>query len=157
MKFVVDGMLGSLARRLRVLGFDTVYDQNLDDRALLKIARGEERVLVTKDTELSRVKGIESILVAGEEIMPQLKKIISSLGLTLKPEDFFSRCLVCNSKIEPVAKEKVADRVPPKARAAYNDYWICRNCDKVYWQGTHWENMKREIETLLNSPPIPLS
>lgn len=137
--FIVDGMLGNLARWLRILGYDTVY-YPLSDDVILEKAYSEGRILLTKDKALFRNavrKGVKSILVDGENIVDFLSSIALSLDIRITPQRI-SRCPVCNGYLNEVKGNDVKDLVPRGVLDRNNVFWICTDCKKVYWHGSHW-------------------
>ncbi len=145
-KFLADGMLGRLAKWLRILGFDTLYDPALDDYALLRLARAEGRVLLTGDRELAHRPGAQSLLIESTELEAQLRQVI--VALHLHPDAAFSRCPVCNTPLETLERETVRDRVPAHVLKTYIEFRHCPHCDRVYWPGTHRARMLEMIARL---------
>ena len=142
--FLVDGMLGRLAKWLRAAGHDVVYEPPFEDVALADRARREGRILLTRDHELSRRHGVRSLLVEGDDLDGQLRQV---LGLFPRPVAG-SRCLRCNIPLEPVPLSAVQDFVPPYVRQHQTEYWLCPSCRRVYWQGTHWQHMQARLQRL---------
>ncbi|HDN80063.1 MAG TPA: hypothetical protein ENG33_06340, partial [Chloroflexi bacterium] len=110
MKFLADSMLGSLAKWLRILGYDTLYFPNMEDSELARLAMKEGRVLLTRDQELARRKGLKALLIKSEKLQEQITQVFRELNLEKKNP--FSRCPVCNTPLQPVDKEAVRGRVP---------------------------------------------
>ncbi len=135
-RFLLDVHLGSLARRLRLLGLDTRYDRQLDDDAMTKASVDEKRILLTKDRGLLQrtVLRPRSAYVRGDGAEQQLRDVLDRFAPTLKP---FSRCLVCNGKLNVVSKNDVAATLEPGTARSYDDYSQCANCGQVYWRGAH--------------------
>jgi len=160
-KFVVDGMLGKLARWLRMLGQDVVYSTSLVDAELEETAKNEKRALLTRDFELYRhavSRGIDAFYVDGQTEAERLAQIARRFDVSLTPNMSLSRCPKCNSKIQPVSKEKISLKVMLNTLNNYDAYWECPNCGKVYWEGAHWtkiravlEEAKRNIEVKVES------
>ncbi|MEM2875403.1 MAG: Mut7-C RNAse domain-containing protein [Candidatus Bathyarchaeia archaeon] len=149
LKFVVDGMLGKIARWLRILGYDVKYENSLDDLSLIKIAQDERRILLTRDILLYRraiAKRINSILLEDESRFSNLVKLSREVGIKLEIDTLTSRCPKCNSRIEPVTKVSVHGKVPEKTFERLNEFWLCPNCGQVYWRGSHWRNIYSIIE-----------
>lgn len=143
--FVCDHMLGSLAKWLRLLGYDTLYPGPLDDRELAAKAYDERRVLLTRDKDLAaRVRG--SVFVASDDLDEQLKAVVTSLHLGLSNP--LSLCSVCNAAIVEVGREEVKDLVPPAVHEIQKEFWKCPSCSRVYWRGTHWDDMLRRIRKI---------
>lgn len=142
-RFVVDGMLGSLAKWLRILGYDADYTPTRDDNELAWIARSQGRILLTRDVQLSRRRGIESLLIQHQELEAQLGQVIKGLNLTL--DNPFTRCPVCNTPLEEISKETAASLVPPFVLKTQGNFRRCPSCQKAFWQGTHWQRMRAAL------------
>ncbi|MEM1937174.1 MAG: Mut7-C RNAse domain-containing protein [Candidatus Caldarchaeum sp.] len=122
---------------LRLLGYDTLYGDNLSDDELIEAARRGERVLVTRDRELAQraVKGlVRSVLLDSNDVVQGLKKIQSETGITLVFSMDNSRCPECNTVLEKLSNQ------PPR--------WVCVFCGKQYWVGGHWRNISKTLERL---------
>jgi uncharacterized protein with PIN domain len=145
-RLLADGMLGRLAKWLRILGFDTAYDPSLDDYALLRLARAEGRVLLTCDRELARRPGAQSLLIESTDLEAQLRQVI--VALHLHPDAAFSRCPVCNTPLDILKRGAVRDRVPAHILRKYTEFRHCPHCDRVYWPGTHRTRMLETIARL---------
>lgn len=145
-RFVLDTHLGRLAAYLRMLGFDTLYRNDLADDELARISSREHRILLTRDPGLLK----RSIVTHGywlRETNPQrqLTEILRRFDL-IEAITPFQRCLRCNGLLQPIAKEAVSDRLPPRARQLYDEFHICQVCGRVYWKGPHYARMERLIE-----------
>jgi uncharacterized protein with PIN domain len=149
-RFILDCMLGKLAKWLRIMGYDTLYYSDISDVDLLRTAEKEERVLLTRDTRIGERKNSATIvLVYANEPEEQLKEVISRFQLNLSPERVFSRCLVCNTPISLVEKEDVADRVPPYVFKTQQRFAYCPTCNRVYWRGTHIKRVFARLRALV--------
>ena len=149
MKFVADGMLGSLSRWLRMMGHNVEYSTSFDDDKLLALAKKEERVLLTRDLELykrSTARGIDAFYVEGKNEAERLAAIAGRFGIGLEVDLRTSRCPRCNTTIQKAAKTCVADRVEKNTFAHYDEFWECPKCGKVYWQGAHWPKILATLE-----------
>ena len=149
MKFVADGMLGSLSRWLRMMGHDVTYSVSFDDDKLLALAKGERRVLLTRDLELykrSTAKGIDAFFVDGKKEAERLATIAQRFGIGLEVDLKTSRCPRCNTKIQPTPKACIEDRVEKNTFNHYDEFWECPKCGKVYWQGAHWPKILATLE-----------
>ena len=144
--FVVDGMLGRLAKWLRILGYDTQYSPDWDDNELARIARAEGRILLTRDLELSRRRGLRSLRIEGDLLEGQLAQVVRALGLELDRP--FSRCAVCNTPLEKVAKHEAWGQVPPYVFQTQSQLYLCPECNRFYWPGTHWQHMREKLKAL---------
>ncbi len=139
-------MLGKLARWLRILGYDTLYDARTDDHELVRLARAENRILLTRDRDLARRRGLHCLFIAAEDVEAQLARVIREL--TLSTTNAFSRCIVCNGALEPADKETIRDRVPPFVYRTYTQFARCAGCDRVYWPATHWQRMHERLDRI---------
>ncbi len=140
-RFLVDAMLGTLASRLRAFGFDTAWRRDTADSLLLREANAEGRIVLTQDRELAEIGGRSAFFVHGKTVDEQLAAVVERFALAPSSDRLFTRCSLCNSVLVAVEKESVRDRVPPKAFGRYEQFWVCRACDKVYWKGSHHDEM----------------
>jgi uncharacterized protein len=145
MQFIADAMLGRLARWLRFLGFDVLYFPDISDSELVRIAREQDRRILTRDTRLVQRKGLSHpVLIAANDPLEQLVQVLESVKT--KPGTPLSRCVKCNSPLVPIAdKNEIADTVPEFVFLQYNDFLRCTECGKIYWKGTHPERFKEKI------------
>jgi uncharacterized protein with PIN domain len=135
-------MLGTLAKWLRFMGYDTAYPGPLDDSALIDAAKVEGRILLTRDKELAaRCPG--AVRVHSDVLEEQVREVATVLGLTLL--DPLSRCSVCNAVLAPIRLEDVKDLIPEGVRSRRQEFWQCPGCRKVYWRGTHWDKMVERL------------
>ncbi|RLI09183.1 hypothetical protein DRO42_04930 [Candidatus Bathyarchaeota archaeon] len=145
-RFLLDGMLGSLARWLRICGYDAEYLRSAPDEELIRRAVESGRVLLTRDRMLYRkaIKaGAEAFMVEGESDAEKLASVSRRFSLKLDPER--SRCPQCDAPLAAVGREAVRGRVPPRTFEAYDEFWVCGSCGKVYWRGSHWRSI---VETV---------
>jgi uncharacterized protein with PIN domain len=149
-KFVVDCMLGKLAKWLRMLGFDTLYCPDADDDELVRIAVRDDRILLTRDSRLSdrRMLRNRCVLVQLGTTASQLRQVINKLDIEVTEDLLFTRCTICNSEIVPIAKSEVKDRVPPYVYQTQAEYGYCAACDKIYWRGTHVEHVMNALKRI---------
>lgn len=149
MKFLVDRMLGRLAKELRMLGYDTLYYQGSDLYQLFRLAREEERIILTRGSKLTP-KRPEDQVVRIQEDHPwaQLKELIERGLISLHEKELFSRCLLCNSLLEEASRGEVEGFVPDFIYYQYENFFRCPQCQKVYWPGTHQERMNQRIKEL---------
>jgi uncharacterized protein with PIN domain len=149
-KFVADAMLGSLARKLRIFGFDTAYFREGDDEELEALARREKRTILTSDRPLferSRGDRLRAYLVEGRTDRARLLSIqrqaASSMAFRMGRETA-SRCALCNGELEPLRRRDAASLpVPPKVLARHHLFYRCKVCARLYWHGRHWERLRR--------------
>jgi uncharacterized protein with PIN domain len=150
MRFVADAMLGTLAKWLRILGYDTHFDPDLDDHQLVRVARAEDRMLLTRDRELARRRGVRVLFVAKEDLESQIRQVLRDLDL--EPKRSFSRCPVCNARLVELDRETARSRVPAYVARRHDDFKACPECSRVYWQGSHREEMDRFLDSVQMHP-----
>ena len=141
--FVVDVNLGKLARRLRMLGFDVLYDSRYRDGEIAAIASEQGRIVLTRDRRLLFFKRItHGYWVRSVFPEEQVQEVLQRFDLyrQLRP---FQRCINCNGTLQPVAKADIIDQLEPKTRRYYEAFCRCSGCGKIYWEGSHVENMRR--------------
>jgi uncharacterized protein with PIN domain len=149
MKFVVDGMLGKLAKWLRILGFDVVFLNRSSDAELLRRARREKRILLTRDHPLlASAKNIRSLFIASEDWPEQLAQVLDAFKLrpAIKP---YSRCLACNVSLRSLPRRKARNLVAPFIYEHACSFAVCPSCGRVFWPGTHYRDMDSKIEHIV--------
>jgi uncharacterized protein with PIN domain len=139
-------MLGRLAKWLRILGYDAVFDAQAYDAQLARMARASGRILLTRDTALARRRGLEVILVRSQEPEAQLEQVVSELNL--RTDNAFSRCPVCNQRLQPLARAAARTLVPRYVWKTQERFRRCPACGRVYWPGTHWQAMDGVLSRL---------
>jgi uncharacterized protein with PIN domain/sulfur carrier protein ThiS len=147
-RFVLDVHLGKLAHLLRMLGFDTLYRNDYDDRMLLDLSVSEGRALLSRDRELLQSEHLtRCYLVREKDPKLQLGEVLDRFDLfdCALP---FTRCIVCNGSLSPVEKEVVLSVLPAKVRQLYHEFRQCIECQRVYWQGSHYQRMREFIATV---------
>ena len=149
LKFIADAMLGRLARWLRILGHDVVYDSSISDNDLIARAIREHRIILTMDRKLTeRESAKNSLLIKSPSYKEQLKQVITHYNIDYK-SGIFTRCLVCNNLLEPIEKEKIKDRIPPYVYSTQDEFDICQQCGRIYWSGTHRVKMLKMLDEIL--------
>ncbi len=151
MNFLVDGMLGKLTRWLRMMGHDAVYMNDAEDKDLVTTAAKENRILLTSDVALFRLattRGTDAYLVKGRTEAERLAGVAGRFKFDLSVDTTQSRCPTCGSELKTASKEEVKGKVPETTFKVFNQFWACSNpdCGKVYWQGSHWENIGALLE-----------
>jgi len=147
-KFILDVHLGKLARLLRLLGFDTLYQNNFTETTIITLAAQEERIVLTRDVGLLKNKTIElGYWLRSQQPLEQANEVLHRFVLKDKIQPF-KRCLVCNGLIELVNKENVIAHFPPNTIDFFNEFYQCENCKRVYWKGSHYERMIQLIQKL---------
>jgi uncharacterized protein with PIN domain len=147
--FILDGMLGSLSRWLRLLGCSVKYCKRSSDHELLELVSGADHILLTRDLALFRrakSKGLRVFFIEGRTIPEMLANFSHNFKISLVINLMTSRCSICNAHIEPIKKTAIVDRVPEGTLKHYDAFWRCTGCSKVYWQGSHWKNIKATLQ-----------
>ena len=153
--FLLDGMLGSLARWLRILGYNTIYYIDMEDELLRSEALRSQRILVTRDTELQRKaekSGAKSVLIHSEHILEQLEELVDALNISLTPKN--TRCPRCNGNLEHIDKAEINGKVPEESYKAFDEYWVCTDCDAIYWKGSHWIQIEETLRKVADSKSL---
>lgn len=145
-RFVADAHLGGLARMLRMAGFDTLYDNNIDDDEVEALAMSDDRTVLTRDRELLKRRGV----VHGRYLhalrpADQLLEVVERFALRASAAPF-TLCLHCNAPLRTVDKALVLDRLPASVRAHHQQFSTCALCHRVYWKGSHWKRMSALLE-----------
>jgi uncharacterized protein with PIN domain len=158
MRFIVDNNVGRLAVWLRALGYDTAYIDPIADGDLVEIARREGRVILSKDTGIFRRRliasgEVQALHVLGDDWRLQLAQVVRRLGLRTEPH--FTRCLECNTPLEPRTREEARPHVPPYVHATQESFLYCPGCGRHYWQGTHWQRMNESLARILTPETAP--
>ena len=147
-RFVADVHLAKLARHLRMAGFDTLWAPHREDDEIVRIAAGERRTILTRDKAMLRRRDVvRGYFVRAVQSEAQLFEVVRALQLEplLEP---FTRCRECNTILEEASREDVRDHVPERVAQLYACYKRCRGCGCVYWEGTHFERMRRILDAL---------
>lgn len=140
---LLDAMLGRLARWLRMLGYDAAYLPDTDDLELVRLARAESRLILTRDRGLVARRGVQAVLIDSQQIDEQLEEAIAAVGPP--PQPATPRCMACNVPLEPLPHEAARDRVPPYVWRTAHEFTTCPCCGRIYWQGTHWEGIRQRL------------
>lgn len=151
MKLLLDEMLKKTVKFVRIFGIDADFAEGRDDNELMEAARKSGMVLVTRDAELySRcVKaGVRAFFIKSDQLEEQLAEMKKGLGLQFTfPEK--TRCPACSTPLEEVQRGEVAGLVEPQVLERFDRFWICKKCNKAYWEGSHWKNITRIYETAM--------
>ena len=167
LRFVTDRMLGKLSTWLRILGYDTVYAADIpikngeedEDNAIAAFAACEARILLTRDKNLAasaRKKGVQCLQIRTAEVMEQLRELLHhNPNINLEPVPV--RCSECNAQIrevkageEDMLKEK---SYVPTSMIGKCEFWVCERCGRIYWEGSHWRNIRAQLRQLNGLKP----
>ena len=145
--FLVDAMLGKLAKKLRLLGYDSLYSSNMEDDKIIQLAKNENRILLTKDVPLchkAKKQQILAVQITSDDEIEQFLEINekASFGKCTVGGDS-SRCPVCNGELQHIEKNDVSEKVPTGVFENMKDFWKCTKCEKIYWEGTHIKNLQQ--------------
>jgi len=152
-RFVLDTHLGRLASYLRMLGFDTLYRNDFPDPELARISSDEGRILLTRDRGLlKRAVVTHGYCVRETNPRAQIVEVLRRFDLfgAVTP---FCRCMSCNGSLQPVSKQAIGNRLPPKTREYYDEFRVCGGCEQVYWKGSHYQRMREFIAWVLEQEP----
>ncbi len=151
-KFIADNNVGKLARWLRLIGYDTLLFKQKDDAQMIRIALGEDRVILTKDAQFMKRRlvtngTLKTVHIEQDDPKLQVQKVVNVLGLDyhFRP---FSLCLECNRALMARSKDEVRDLVPARVFETQTQYTQCPACHRVYWPGTHWQAMGKKLRDL---------
>ena len=149
MRFIADAHLGGLARLLRMSGFDTLHDNHFRDDEIERISSAESRIVLTRDRELLKRRGItHGCYVHAVRSAQQAREIFTRLDLARSARPF-TLCLHCNAPLQPIDKAQVESVLPPSVRAHYEHFSFCNVCERVFWEGSHWRSMRSMLDELL--------
>ena len=148
-RFLCDSMLGGLARRLRLAGYDAAFAGPIDDGVLVERARTSGELLLSSDAPLFERRlirdGLVRALFVPRTLPPaQVEFVLRTLSLPVREP----RCLACGGVVIDIEKEDVRGRVPPDSFAAFESFYVCARCDRVFWQGSHWDSIAATHEAL---------
>jgi uncharacterized protein with PIN domain len=153
MRYLCDQMLGTLAKWLRIYGFDTYFPKgDMKDSELLDICKRENRVLITRDKNLiirAKRENIKTIEICSIDLNEQIRIAISDE--IMNSDKVLSRCILCNSLVDEIKKEDVKGKIPKNSFDSNEKFWYCKKCDKIYWKGSHFENMVNKINEIKKS------
>jgi uncharacterized protein len=155
-RFVTDAMLGKLTKWLRVMGIDVTYEPDTTDAQLLQRAERGGRILLTRDRRLMRRRGsARRFYIESDYYHEQVRQVVQAFHLA-DTIQVFTRCLRCNAPLCTIAKQIAVERVPPYVYATQMIFKQCVACNRLYWGGTHRDNMLRQLQAMLGDL-LPIS
>ncbi|MFV9690371.1 MAG: Mut7-C RNAse domain-containing protein [Desulfobacteria bacterium] len=149
MKFAADRTVGKLAQWLRLMGYDALDTGPFSPESVLSFT-GEDRILLTRDTHLIRKTAtLKAICLHSNDPKDQVRELVHTLLLQPDEKVFFTRCKFCNTILERVTSQEVIDEVPDYVRQRHKRFSKCNTCERVYWPGTHYDNITKTLQDLL--------
>ena len=155
-KFIVDANLGKLARYIRMLGFDALYDNHYPDQEVIRISCEEKRIILTRDMGILKNNAVtRGYYLRSQDPRKQLQEVTQRFDLmsNIKP---FSRCMECNGELGRVEKHMILEHLDKETREIFEEFYRCASCSKIYWKGSHYERMLEMIDGLVKSIPSPV-
>lgn len=150
-KFVLDTHLGKLARLLRMVGFDSIYRNDIDDKELIHISVDDHRIILTRDKGILKHSIVtHGYFVKSTDPSKQIVEIIKRFDL-ISQIKAFHRCMICNHEIFPVEKSNVLKKIPARTAKYYDKFFQCSGCKNIYWEGTHYNSMKEQISEIMDN------
>ncbi len=149
-RFFADSMLGKLAKWLRILGCDTAFDPDISDSGIAERALRDGRIILTRDTLLIRRRSVREnhFFVRGDSCRDQLRQVVARFAID--PETaLFTRCVRCNEPLEKIGRRNAAGKVPRYVFETQESFHACARCGRIYWRGTHREEMERHLGRML--------
>jgi uncharacterized protein with PIN domain len=145
-RFILDVHLGKLASYLRMLGFDSAYSQDRNDDEIIRLAREQGRIILTRDLGILKQKSVShGHWIRHHQPLDQMKEVLDALDLYRKLRPF-TRCMECNEVISAVSKDEIRDLAAPEIFDRFDEFWQCGGCRKIYWQGSHYKRMLERIK-----------
>jgi len=149
MKFILDVHLGKLTKYLRLCGLDTYYKTDCNDQEIISLAVSNKRVILTRDLELLKNKQVtHGYWIRSQHLDEQLKEVFLRFDM-INQIRLFTRCMVCNGTLEDVSKKDILFRLLPGTRQYYQKFKKCPDCDRIYWDGSHYKRMKDNIYSII--------
>ena len=152
MLFFVDAMLGNIAKKLRLLGFDSEYVSDIDDSKLIEKAKNEHRTIISRDRNLidrAKKNEISSVYITKENEIEQFLEILETTHLQFDEISGDSaRCTKCNSLTSQINKLEIRNKIPQGVLEYHDKFWKCDRCDQIYWEGTHIKNLQEFVHKI---------
>lgn len=149
-KFILDVHLGRLARYMRLCGLNTLYYKHLTDPEIINLSLKEHRIIITRDRNLLKNKAVtHGYWIRSPRPELQFREVLNRFSLK-ENLDPFTRCMECNNLLSEIPKEKIIERLQPATRKEFDKFRICTSCDRIYWEGSHFKKMKKQIEGRIN-------
>lgn len=154
-RFILDVHLGTLARRLRLLGFDSLYRNDYEDAEIVRIAAEERRIILTRDVGLLKHGAVtHGYWVRATRPDAQTEEVLERFDLWRRIEPF-ARCTICNGPVAQVEKAHILHRLQPGTAAGYDVFYQCGHCGRIYWEGAHYDSLRANVARWLKRPEEP--
>jgi len=151
MKFIADENVGKLCKWLRILGYDVSYYSPIEDAELIRKAVRENRTILTRDSGIPKWNMAKScLLLESSNPTEQLKQVVEHFNLAVSKELIFTRCTECNVPVVHVSKSNLKSKVPPYVYKTHEEFAQCPSCGKVYWRGSHYENVLKRLSDIFD-------
>lgn len=153
-KFLVDAPLGHLARWLRMIGYDTKYSSHSNREDLIEIARSDKRTTITISKISANIltnNDIQVIHLLQGKIIDYLKQLKNNDIVIKVPRITDSRCSVCNGRLRIAKSSHELEKIPPNSKQFYDEFYVCVDCEKLFWEGSHWDKIKMTINEVKQS------
>ena len=148
-KFILDVHLGKLARRMRLIGFDCLYKNDLEDSEIIQVSCDSGRIILTRDRGILKQKRVaQGYLVRSSRVEYQLKEVLSRYQLIAWVAPL-TRCMACNGELRSVDKALILDRLEERTKRHYDLFHMCPDCERIYWEGSHFKNIHGWINDAL--------
>jgi len=149
-KFAVDRALGALAKWLRILGYDTVFESDISSQSFFESLE-DDRILLTRTRKIQKKFGADrTIFITANHLADQLKQVVDEIGISQADVRLFSRCIACNLPIAAVEKKDIYGRVPDYIWQTQETFTECSSCGRIYWPGSHAERSRERIKQLFS-------
>lgn len=148
MKFLLTRELGRLGRWLRILGFDTLYTKEENISRVIIQALRTSRIIITRNKRFLEHPGVTLFIIKSNDYQKQLKELREHFNISVDEERMFCRCIICNELLKKIEKEETRDRVPGYVYKTQEEFYICPGCQRIYWQGSHWGNVKEVLRKI---------
>jgi uncharacterized protein with PIN domain len=145
-RFIADANLGRLARYLRMMGFDTMYQNDFEDKQIIECSLKERRIILTRDQGILKHKVVtHGYWIRNTQVMKQIEEVVLRFDLA-RHIHAFTRCMICNGTISPVSKASIERHLQNGTKRDFNQFYQCDSCRKIYWKGSHYQRMKALVE-----------
>ncbi|MFZ0283237.1 MAG: Mut7-C RNAse domain-containing protein [Bacteroidales bacterium] len=147
-KFILDVHLGKLVKYLRLCGLDTLYKNHFSDNEIIGMSLSEHRIILTRDRGILKNRKVtHGYWIRSQNPQEQLKEVLQRFDLKKSVRPFI-RCLECNGELADIAMKEIVGKLQPKTRKYYTEFRLCNGCNRIYWEGSHYDRMKKFVDEL---------